>query len=393
MERYLNKFMRNAPKEKGILEIYAIAEELEKKGKKLIHMDIGRPNFDTPKVVKDRAIRALEEGYVHYTSLNGVNELKAAIAEREKKDNGIIADPSTEILITVGASEALFHIWLNFLGEGDEILVATPCYSAYIYQIAFVGAKIVSVPLIKSGKLEFDIEDFRTKITPKTKMIMVNSPNNPTGFVLSRKDLQEIANLAIENDLIVVSDECYDKFVFSGGHISIATLPCMKDRTITVNSASKTFSMTGWRVGYVIANPFFIDAMALTHANIVLCATSFAQIGAIEAYNHVYDEIDVMLDEFKRRRDYIMDVLEEIKIIDFVQPDGAFYIFFNVENLKMDGMEFCLKFLKEYGVTTTPGISYGQEYNNYVRMAYTCTYEDVVRAMDALKEMIKELNI
>lgn len=392
MEKYLNKFMKNSPRGKDILEIYAIAEDLEKKGKKIIHMDIGRPNFDTPKIVKDRAIQALEEGYVHYTSLNGVEELRVAIAEREKKDNGIVADPSTEILVTVGASEALFNIWLNFLGEGDEILVASPCYSAYIYQISFVGAKIVSVPIVRSGETAFDISDFKAKITPKTKMIMVNSPNNPTGLVLSKENLQEIADLAIENDLLVVSDECYDKFIFSGEHISIATLPGMKDRTITVNSVSKTFSMTGWRVGYVIANPFFIDMMALTHANIILCATSFSQIGAIEAYRHVYDEIDVMLDEFKRRRDYIVSVLEEIKVIEFVQPDGAFYIFFNVEKLGMDGMEFCVKYLKEYGVATTPGISYGEEYKDYVRMAYTCTYQDVVHAMDALKEMVKELS-
>ncbi|MDL2273729.1 pyridoxal phosphate-dependent aminotransferase [Oscillospiraceae bacterium OttesenSCG-928-G22] len=387
LDRYINPAVKNAPPDESILT-GNLADKMEAEGISLIHMDLGRPDFDTPEPAKAAAKRALDEGKVFYTSLNGITELKEAIAAYEKEGHGIDADPEKNVLVTVGASEALFEVWLNFLKPGDEVLIPTPCYCSYLYMLACLGAKAVEVPTVRAdGSVEFDIEMFRKKLTPNTKMIMINSPQNPTGMVYTKEQLETIAALAIENDLLVISDECYDKYLFTGEHHSLATFPGMWERTFTINSTSKTYSMTGWRVGYVIAHEAFLDVMAATHANLILCAPSFVQYGAAEAFRSVKDEIASNLTEYRRRRDLVVSCMDRTGL-PYVKPEGAFYLFFDVGSLGMKGLDFCLKLLEEEHVTSMPGSIYGDDYHSWVRLAYTCGYDDLKTGMERIVSFI-----
>lgn len=388
MKNYFNDKVNGSPKQKGLFEIYAIASQKERAGEKVIHMEIGRPDFDTPKTIKERAIKALDEGVVHYTELSGLDELRRAISEREKAKTGLCYDPVKEIVVTTGASEGLYCIWNVFLNPEDEVMIPSPYYSSYFNQLTYSGAKLVKVPIMKEEKIKYDIEEFKARLTKNTKMILINSPNNPSGYVMTEEDLNIIANFAIENDLIVISDECYDCFVFEGEYKSIATLPGMKERTLVVNSSSKTFSMTGWRIGYVMGNETFIREIGKIHSHISVCATSFAQAGAIEAYKSVFNEVEDMVEEFKLRRDYVASYLSNVDNISFIDPKGAFYVFINVGKLGMNGIEFSEKLLREKGIALAPGSSFGSEWEDYVRLAYTCSMDDIKEAMKLMKSFI-----
>ncbi len=390
MKNYFNDNVSRYPKQKGTFEIFSIANEKELAGEKVIHMEIGRPDFDTPKAIKECAIRAIEKGDVHYTEFIGSFDLRKAISEREWLKTGLNYDPRKEIVITVGATEGLYCIWNVFLDPGDEIMIPSPYYVSYSRQLTYSGAKIVEVPVLKGDKIVYDINDFKSRLSNKTKIILINSPNNPTGHVMTDEDLNMIAKLAIENDLLVVTDECYDSFVFEGKHKSIATLPGMKERTIVVNSSSKTFSMTGWRIGYILANEDFIREMNRSHSQTSVCATSFAQAGAIEAYKNVYKEVGIMIDEFRSRRNYVANCLNKMDNISFIYPKGAFYIFINIGKLGMDGIKFSERLLKEKGIALSPGISFGSDWMDYIRLAYTCSMEDIIEAMDLMKNFVTD---
>ncbi len=373
---------------KGLFEIYAIASQKERAGEKVIHMEIGRPDFDTPMAVKEKAVEALHKGVVHYTELSGLDELRRAIAKRERIKTGLYYDPLKEIVVTAGASEGLYCIWNVFLNPEDEVMIPSPYYSSYFNQLIYSGTNLVKVPIMKDGKIKFDIEDFKARLTKNTKMILINSPNNPSGYVMTEEDLNMIAEFAIENDLIVISDECYDSFIFEGNYKSIATLPGMRERTLVVNSSSKTFSMTGWRIGYVMGNEDFIREIGKIHSHISVCATSFAQAGAVEAYKNVFKEVENMVAEFKLRRDYVAKCLGKIDGISFIEPKGAFYVFINVGKLGMDGIEFSERILREKGIALAPGSSFGSEWKDYVRLAYTCSMDNIIEAMELMKSFI-----
>lgn len=393
MRNYFSDNVRRYPKQKGTFEIFTIANEKELAGEKVIHMEIGRPDFDTPRAIKESAIKAIEKGQVHYTEFIGSFDLRKAISESEYSKTGLRYDPGKEIVITVGATEGLYCIWNVFLDPGDEIMIPSPYYVSYSRQLTYSGACIVEVPVLKDNKIKYNIDDFKSRLTDKTKIILLNSPNNPTGYVMTDDDLNMIAELAIENDLLVVSDECYDSFVFEGTYKSIATLPGMRERTIVVNSSSKTFSMTGWRIGYIMANEDFIREMNRSHSQTSVCATSFAQAGAIEAYKNVYKEVDIMIEEFKSRRDYVANCLNKMDNISFINPEGAFYVFINVGKLGMDGTKFCERLLREKGIAMSPGISFGSDWIDYVRLAYSCSMYDIVEAMNLMKDFIDDNKI
>ena len=389
MEKYLRKKLTSGKKIKGLFEIYALALDRERSGQKVVHMEIGRPDFDTPQIIKDAAAKALTDGLVYYTEPSGILPLREAIVDKTKKMIGLEYNPRTEAIITVGASEALDLIWKAFLEEDDEIIIPSPFYGAYTYQLDYSDKKYVTVPILnEDGSVDYNIEKFKKALTPKTKMILVNSPNNPTGYVMSKEDLQVIANFAIENDLIVISDECYDHFVFEGEYISIASLPGMKERTLIVNSTSKTFAMTGWRIGYVLGHSSWINALLRIHAQTVVCPSSFAQVGAIAAYQEEIKELEIMKNAFMERKEYIAKALKEIEGVTYVDPKGAFYIFMNVGNLNMAGIDFCEEILQEYGVTLSPGNNFGLEWENYVRISYACSLEDIKYAMDSIKKFV-----
>jgi len=325
----------------GIREIFEKARSFERQGKSIIHMEIGRPDFDTPAVAKEAAIKALKEGFVHYTSNYGMDELKRAIADKLKEENKVEYNPDDEIIVTTGAVEGLALAMFGLLDIGDQVLVPSPCFPAYTNQIKLAGADVVSVPLKIENGFKLDIEDLRRKITPKSKMLVINSPQNPTGSVLEKDDLEKIADFAKEHDLFVVSDECYERIIYDAEHISIASLPGMQERTIIVNACSKTYSMTGWRIGFVASTPEIIDSMVRVHQDVTTCACSFAQAGAVEALRHGRSAVEAMVKEFRRRRDLVVKYLDQIEGLEYVKPQGAFYVFPSIKNFNMGAEEFC----------------------------------------------------
>ena len=276
MNEYLSSKMDVFSGDKGLFAIYDISTKLERSGQKIIHMEIGKPDFDTPKAIKKAGIQAIEEGVVQYAPPGGIFELKEAITDWTQRKYGLEYDPESELLITVGASEAIHLVWSGLLDHDEEVMIPSPYYGSYVYQVVSADAKYVEVPVLKDGDIRYDIAEFEARITDKTKILLINSPNNPTGYVMSDEEMQAVADFAIKHDLIVVSDECYDHFVFDGEFKSIATLPGMKERTLVVNSTSKTFSMTGWRVGYILGDAGIIGTLQNIHEHLAICPTSFA---------------------------------------------------------------------------------------------------------------------
>lgn len=369
----------------GLYEIFVKANAMEAEGKRIIHMEIGRPDFDSPKLAKEAAKKALDNEKVHYTDINGVKELREAIIAKEKRRFGLDYDAETEITVTAGACEALTAILLAYMEMGEELLCTSPFFSAYSEMAMFCGVDLVEVPVYIEDKWKLNIEEIKKRITPKTKMILINSPNNPTGYVLSREELQEIADLAIEHDLVVISDECYDEFNYAGEHISISTLPNMRERTLVVKSTSKSFSMTGWRIGYVLGPKELIKYINKVHQNLSTCATSFAQYGAVEAFNHGDEYIDEMVVEFKRRGDRFYEDLSKIEGLELVKPEGAFYMFPKITSFGMTDVEIVEYLMEEVGVVGVPGSSFGKFGEGHIRLAYSRSYEDIVEAGEKLK--------
>ncbi len=391
MEKYLSVRMKEGVKIPGLFEIYTMALERQRAGQDIVHMEIGRPDFDTPKRIKEAAKKALDDGIVYYSEPAGILPLREAITKYTKRMTGLDYDPMTQVVVTIGASEALDAIWAAFLDRDDEIIIPSPFYGAYTKGLDYADKKYALVPILKEGgKVEYNRKDFEAALTPNTKLLLINSPNNPSGYVMTDQDLQMIADFAKEHDLIVISDDCYDNYVFEGEFKSIAALPGMKERTLIVNSTSKTFSMTGWRVGYVMGNPLFIDAILKIHAQTVVCPSIFAQVGSVVAYDEEIPEVKEMFHAFLERKEYIAEFLKTIERISYVEPKGAFYIFMDIGNTGMNGFEFCQKLLEEKGVTLSPGSNFGLEWENYVRISYACSLEDVKKAMKRLKEFIEE---
>lgn len=384
--KILNEHMKNMDMSGGLYEIFQKALGMERDGRHIVHMEIGKPDYDSPRIAKDAVIQALNDGFVHYTPMAGISQLLCAIAAKEKRDNNIEADPDSEILVTAGACEALLAFMLTVMDPGDEILIPSPYFSAYTDMAHIAGVKIGEVPLRFENNFELKAQDIRDRITDQTKVLLINTPHNPTGAVVSKEELVKIAALAVEKDLIVVSDETYDQFLFEGIHTSLSTLPKMKERTVVINSTSKTFSMTGWRVGYAIAPKEIIRYMTKVHQNMSTCATSFAQVGAAEAFLHGKSFTEDMVREFRVRRDLIMEGLSKIDGIQFTEPKGAFYIFPRIVDLGMSSAEFCSRALEEAGVAMTPGTGFGQTGEGFIRLAYACSRDDIKLAAERLKE-------
>jgi len=373
----------------GIREILSRANELEALGKKIIHMEIGRPDFDSPQCAKDAAIRALNNGDVHYTDMGGTQELREAIAEKYKRVNNMFVDPDKNVVITVGAIEALTATLLTLCEPGDEIIVPAPYFSAYADQMALAQVKLVPVMTKMKNHFRIQPEEIAQAVTQKTKAILLNSPNNPSGTILTRENLEAIAKIAITKDLWVLSDEPYESFLYEGEHISIASLPGMKERTVTMSAASKTWSMTGWRVGWIICPEAMRPFANKCHQNLTTCATSFAQAGVAEALRSADEDVKTMVAEYKRRRDLVMSWLEKIDGFDFVVPQGAFYAFPSITKLNLDGFKFCYYLLETAGVSCAPGEVFG--YPGHIRLAYCRDYDSIDEGMARIKEAVDRL--
>lgn len=373
----------------GIREILGRADELEKQGKSIIHMEIGRPDFDSPQCAKNAAITALNNGDVHYTDMAGTHKLREAVAEKYLKDNSMQLDPDKNIVITSGAIEALTATFLTMLEPGDEVIVPAPYFPAYADQIALANGVLVKAQTTIENEFRLKVADLKKAITNKSKVLLLNTPNNPSGAVLTKQDLEEISNLAIEHNLWVISDECYEKFLYEGDHISIASLPGMAERTVTISAASKTWSMTGWRVGWIVCPEQMRPFANKCHQNLTTCATSFAQAGVTEAFKHADEDVKKMVMEYKRRRDMVMKWLSRTKGFEHVIPSGAFYAFPKISSLGMDGFNFCSWLLEEAGVSTVPGEVFGSP--GHIRIAYCRSYEYIEEGMRRIKEAVEKI--
>ncbi len=375
----------------GIRVMMERANRMQKEGQDVIHMEIGRPDFDTPEVIKKAAYDSLEKGHVFYTSNYGTPELRAAIAEKLTKENNVEYAPE-EILVTIGVGEGTYASIAAFVNPGEEVLVPNPVWLNYIHVPEFFGAVPVTYSLKEDNNYQIDMDELEAKTTEKTKMLVINTPGNPTGTVQSLETLQKLADFAKKHDLIVVSDEIYEKLVYGGTkHVSIASLPGMKERTITLNGFSKCYSMTGWRLGYAAAPVEFIKGLVRVHQYINTCASSFVQDAGVVALKEAEPDVQVMVKEYERRRNYAVKALNEMEGISCKMPEGAFYIFVNIKSLGKTSAEVADYLLDEAKVATVPGSAFGTEGEGYIRLSYACSYERIVEAMARMKEAFAKL--
>lgn len=375
--------------EVGLSSIRAVldkAKALEAAGHSIIHLEMGEPDFDTPAHVVQAAQAALAAGQTHYAPNRGLLELRQAIAAKLAADNGIAADPEQEIIVTVGAAEALFMAFAGYLNPGDEVIIPEPAYISYVQLSRLLDAVPVSVPATEADNWQVDPEVLEKAITPRSKMIVLNTPNNPTGTVYSRTFLEAVAALAQKYNLLVVMDEVYEKIIYPGcEHFSMASLPGMRERAITVNGYSKAYAMTGWRLGYVAADKSLILPMLKVHQYTSTCLTTFAQIGAVAAMNGPQQCVTAMVTEFQRRRDLIFREINAIEGLSCLQPQGAFYAFINIKKLGLASANFVDVMQQKAGVSIVPGNAFGTGGEGYVRMSYANSYENLVEAMRRLK--------
>ena len=372
----------------GIRKVNEKALAMERAGEKVLHFEIGRPDFDTPEYIKRAAEQALAEGKVHYTSNFGLMELRQAIADKLKRENNVDYK-ADQVLVTVGLSEAVFAVLATILEEGDEILVPDPVWLNYINVPNLLGARAVTYGLTEETGFQMNLEEVRAKITPKTRAIVIITPNNPTGGVLSEDVLKELAEIAVSNDLMVISDEVYERLVYDGAkHISIASLPGMKERTFTMNGMSKAYAMDGWRLGYVAAPEEYILAMNKFHQHNTTCAPNFVQVAAIAALNEEGDEVKEMVKEYQRRRDYAVKAINEIPGLHCECPKGAFYIFINCKSLNMKSADLSAYLLEEAKIALVPGDVFGPGGEGYLRMSFANSYENVVEGCAQLKKAV-----
>lgn len=376
----------------GIRKVFEEVDHLESKGKDIINLGIGRPNFDTPDHIKAAAIQGLNDGEVHYTSNYGIPSLVSAIQTKLKQDNEVDVNKD-EIIVTVGANEAVFLAFMAVLNPGDEVLIPNPSWSHYFYCAELAEAKSVSYPILKENDFNIDIADIESRITSKTKMIVINTPHNPTGAMCDKETLQEIADLAKKHDLIVLSDEIYEKLIYGDSvHTSIASLPDMGERTFIVNGFSKAYSMTGWRVGYIAGPKAYIDAMVRVHQYTVTCATSFAQLGATAALTESQQCVEDMRAEFDQRRQLVVESINKMDQLKVIEPKGAFYAFVDISQLELTDTEAAHYYLHEAGVAMVPGSVFGEYGTGYLRVAFSNSYDNIKKAMERISDATQLLN-
>ncbi len=375
----------------GIRKIFEEVTRREKAGEDIIHLNIGRPDFDTPAHIKEAAKKALDESKVHYSSNYGIPQLREALADKLQQDNQMSYNPG-EIIVTVGGNEAVFIAMMGLLNTGDEVLIPDPCWLNYFYCVQMAGGVPVSVPAREEYHFTPHIDDFRSRVTDKTKMLVINTPNNPTGAVYSAEFLEELAKLAVEKDLYVLSDEIYEKMVFDGHrHVSFGSLPGMKERTVTVSGFAKNYSMTGWRLGFVAANPEAISAMVRIHQYVTICATSFAQWGAVAALTGPQADVQHMIAEFDRRGALVSSALQEMPGIQVAKPAGTFYIFPSIKATGKSSQEMAEYLLDEAKIAVVPGHVFGDYGEGYIRLSYANSYENLEKAMVNMNKALKKL--
>ncbi len=371
-------------------EVLAQAKALEAQGKKIVHMEIGEPDFDTPAHIGEAAYRAIQDGYTHYGPSAGLREHNQAVADYFNNRYGL--DYGVEnIVVAPGAKPFLFFAILALAGEGEEVIYPNPGFPVYESVAEFAGAKAVPLPLLEENDFAFTLEDVASRVTPKTRLLILNYPHNPTGGILSRELLEGIARLAIDRDFVVLADEVYSRMVYDGEHYSIAQVPGMKERTILLDGYSKTFAMTGWRLGFIAAPVLLADAITRLITNSVSCTASFEQMAGIAALTGPQDEVHRMVEEFYRRRDFIVKGLNELKGVSCKNPGGAFYVFPNVREIPMAPEELAPYLMREAGVACLPGTSFGEYGKGHLRFSYAVSHEEIEEALTNMDRAINNI--
>jgi aspartate aminotransferase len=371
-------------------EVLAKAKALEAQGREIVHLEIGEPDFDTPRNIIDAAVSALNEGQTHYTPSAGILPFREAIAREVSSTRDIDVNPN-QIVVTPGAKPIMFFTILALCEEGDEAIYPNPGFPIFESVINFSGAKAVPLPLLMEKEFRFDIDEFKKLVSPKTKLIVVNSPQNPTGGVLGWDELRAIAKVAIENDIMILSYEIYIRILYEGEFISITSIPGMLERTIILDGHSKTYAMTGWRLGYGVMPEELAAQVTRLMTNSNSCTAASTQYAGMEALTGPQEDSYKMVEAFRERRDVIVEGLNEIPGFKCLLPKGAFYAFPNIE-----GTGKSSKFLEEYllneaGVATLSGTSFGKYGEGFLRLSYANSVENLKKAIERMKEAIAKL--
>jgi aminotransferase len=375
-------------KPSGIRRLFAVTRHASD----IISLGIGEPDFDPPQHVITAVGRAVKKGKTHYAPNLGIFELREALAEKAEHDYGLSYDPESEVLVTAGATEAVFLALMGLVNHGEEVLVPNPGFLCYAPAVLLTEGMPVPIPLYERDSFEFDARHVTSQVTDKSRAIIINSPHNPTGSVTSYDNLKKLTDLAVERDLIVISDEVYEKITYDNlQHHCLASFPEMRERTLVVNSFSKVYAMTGFRVGYVLGPKELINSMTLVHQFIIACVGTPAQYAALAALQGPQDCVKLMVNEFDRRRHLIYSRLNEIKGFRCALPKGAFYVFPSIKEFEMSSIEFSEYLMNEAKVATVPGSSFGKYGEGYLRLSYATKYEKIDEALDRIEKAVKKL--
>ena len=371
-------------------EVLAKAKGLEAQGKDIVHLEIGQPDFITPANISEAAFRAMKDGHTGYGPSAGLLEFREVIAEHISETRGVAIHPD-EVTVTPGAKPIIFFTILALVNEGDEVIYPNPGFPIYESVIDFIDGKAVPLPLREEVDFRFRIEDLEASITDRTKLLIINSPQNPTGGTLAKSDLETIAELAIKHDFYVLTDEVYSRILYEGVHDSLISLPGMKERTILLEGHSKTYAMTGWRLGYGIAPTGLADKITQLTINSNSCTATFTQFAGIEALTGPQDFVHEMVTEFRTRRDAIVDGLNAIEGVSCIKPLGAFYVFPNVSQLPLSCQDLSDYLLEDAGVAVLPGTAFGKYGDGYLRLSYANSLENIQEALARMDSAISTI--
>jgi aspartate/methionine/tyrosine aminotransferase len=370
-------------------EVLVRARALEAEGKEIVHLEIGEPDFATPANIVEAATRALHEGWTHYGPSAGLPSLREAVAADVARHLGIAVDPS-EVVITPGGKPIMFFSILALVEDGDEVLYPNPGFPIYESMIRFVGGKEVPYGLREDHDFDVNVDEILEKITDRTRLIILNSPHNPTGGVMERSEIARLAKVLADRDIFVLSDEIYDRLIYEGEHSSIAQFPDMKEKTIILNGFSKTYAMTGWRMGYGVMRPDLAEHITRLMTNSNSCTASFTQIAGVEALRGPQDSVTVIREEFRRRRAVIVDGLNRIPGFSCRQPHGAFYVFPNIRRTGKASRELADALLTEAGVAAMWGTAFGAWGEGYLRFSFANSVENIQKALERVESWTKK---
>lgn len=373
------------------MRISKLATKMEEEGKDVISLAVGEPDFDTPEFIVEAAENALREGFTHYTPSQGITELREVVAEKVTEENGLDFDKD-DVLITP-TKQALFMSVLAHLDDGAEAIIPDPAWVSYAPMVKFADGITRRVPVKENDGFELNADEVAEEITSRTEMIILNSPCNPTGMSMSKKELKGIRDLAVDNDLLVLSDEVYEKLIFEGEHISIGSLDGMRGRTITVNGFSKAYAMTGWRLGWLVCTQELLENIAKIQTHSITCATSFAQKAGLVALKEKEKSKEVirnMVETYKKRREIIVNRLNNIEGFHCPKPDSTFYTFPRFD-YDMSSMEMAMHLLENAKVATTPGAAFGDQGEKHLRISFANSLENIKDALDRIEESVEDL--